>query len=142
MDLIHVPGATGYLDTDYVGKARAAVAALDQYDMVVVHVEAADEAGHLGNATEKVKALERIDADILGPLLERLRKEKDWRVLVAPDHPTPCSTKSHSPLPPPFCYAGSDVAIQAGNEFSEAEAESTGVVVEPGTALITEFLGR
>jgi 2,3-bisphosphoglycerate-independent phosphoglycerate mutase len=140
MRLIQVPGATGYIDTDYAAKGRAAVAAIDEVDVVVVHVEAADEAGHLGDAAEKVTALERIDADIVGPVLARLRQEKKWRILVAPDHPTPVSTKSHSPVPPPFCYAGSDVAAASGKPFTEASAIAAGLFIDPGVELIERFV--
>ncbi|UCD75058.1 MAG: cofactor-independent phosphoglycerate mutase, partial [Phycisphaerales bacterium] len=100
MKLIEVPGATGYLDTNYGGKGQAGVQALDGYDLVTVHVEAPDEAGHEGNAAEKVKALEKIDDLIVGPMLEALREHDEWRILVAPDHPTPCTTKAHSAVPP------------------------------------------
>ncbi len=86
---IDVAGATGYLDTDYAAKGRAAVAALPHHDLVCVHVEAPDEASHEGKADEKVKALEQIDRHIVGPLLEALPKHGDWRILVSPDHRTP-----------------------------------------------------
>ncbi len=140
MELIHVPGATGYIDTDYVGKGVAAVDALSQNDMVVVHVEAADEAGHMGSAEEKVLALERIDQHVVGPLLEALRTTEKWRILVAPDHPTPVSTMAHSAAAPPFCYAGH--GIQAGNAgpFSEKSAAGTELLLDPGTELISRFI--
>ena len=83
-----MPGATGYIDTDYEAKGRAAVRALDDYDLVVVHVEAPDESAHQGMAEEKVKALERIDQAVVGPLLAALRARGDYRILVAPDHAT------------------------------------------------------
>src|SRR5213078_2319349 len=79
---IDVPGTTGYLDTDYAAKGRYAIEALKRYDLVCVHVEAPDEASHEGKADEKVKALERIDADIVGPLLAALPSHGDWRILV------------------------------------------------------------
>lgn len=142
MELIHVPGATGYIDTDYAAKGAAAVRALADYDLVVVHVEAADEAGHLGDAAEKVKALERIDAEVVAPLLEALRRQGEFRILVAPDHPTPVSTKAHSAVPPPFCYAGTGVPAGAGRPFSEKDALACGVMVDPGIRLIEAFLGR
>lgn len=143
MELIAVEGATGYIDTNFAGKGRAAVEALDAFDIVLVHVEAADEAGHLGDAAEKVKALEKIDELILGPLLEALRAREAWRVLVAPDHPTPVSTRAHSGVPPLFAYAGSDVqGGRPGRRFTEEEATSTGLWLDPATTLIEEFLGR
>ena len=102
VDVIEVPGATGYIDTDYEAKGAAAVRALGQYDLVVAHIEAPDEAGHLGSAIEKILALERVDQHIIGPLLEAARGYDRWRILVAPDHPTPVATRAHSAVPPPW----------------------------------------
>jgi 2,3-bisphosphoglycerate-independent phosphoglycerate mutase len=140
MDLIEVPGATGYIDTNYAGKGEAAVRALDKYDLVVVHVEAADEAGHLGNADEKVKALERIDERIVGPVLAALRKHAEWRILIAPDHPTPVATTAHDAAPPPFCFAGSGVRGEDERAFSERAATDTGVMIDPAYGLMRLFL--
>jgi len=142
MELIEVPGATGYLDTDYAAKGRAAVRALDDRDLVVVHIEAPDEAAHQGDAREKVRALERVDAEIVGPVLDRLRKEPGWRMLIAPDHVTAVASTAHEADPPPFCFAGSDVRAASGRPFSEPDAEATGWLVEPGTRLIEIFMGR
>lgn len=86
MEHIDVPGATGFLDTDYAAKGSAAVSALDTYDLVVVHVEAPDEAGHQGDVAAKVTAIEQIDEHIVGPVLERLRNDDKWKIMVAPDH--------------------------------------------------------
>ncbi len=141
MEMIDVPGATGYIDTDYVGKGAAAVKALEDYDVVVAHVEAPDEAGHLGDASEKVLALERVDEHVVGPLLEAVRKYDDWRILIAPDHPTPVTTRAHSSVPPPWCYAGSDVDSASGRVFCEKEAEAGGTLVDPGFALMDQFMG-
>jgi len=141
MKLIEVPGATGYIDTDYAGKGRAAVDALDDYELVVAHIEAPDEAGHLGDADEKVLALERVDEHVVGPLLEAVRKHDDWRMLVIPDHPTPVSTRAHSAVPPPWCYAGSDVDERSGRTFCEREAQAGGLMIDPGHTLIDQFMG-
>jgi 2,3-bisphosphoglycerate-independent phosphoglycerate mutase len=140
MKLIEVEGATGYIDTNYAGKGSAAVEAIDEYDLVAVHVEAPDEAGHLGDADEKVKAIERIDELIVGPMLEALRRHGQWRMLIAPDHPTPVSTKAHSPVPPPFCFAGSGVEAVENQPFTEAAADR-GPMIDPGHKLIEMFLG-
>lgn len=140
MEQIEVPGATGYLDTNYAGKGRAAVAALDAFDLVAVHIEAPDEAGHLGHAEEKVKALERIDEHIVGPLLDALRRHGAWRLLIAPDHPTPCTTTAHDATPPPFCYAGHADGVAAGRRFTERDAAATGVWIDPGHELMGRFL--
>jgi len=123
-DLIDVPTATGYLDTDYAAKGRAAVAAFDHYDAVSVHIEAPDEAGHLGDASAKVAAIEQIDAQIVGPILDRLRRESDWRIMVAPDHPTCVATRVHSADPPPFAIAGS--AYQPTDRTASQPADRTG----------------
>ncbi len=141
MDLIHVPGATGYIDTNFKGKGEAAVQALRDHDLIVVHVEAADEAGHLGDAAEKVKALERIDEAVAGPLLDALRSYGDHRVFVAADHPTPVGSKTHDGTPPPFCYAGAGIRSNGGHRFTEAEAERTGLFVDPAHQLMMTFLG-
>lgn len=153
MDLIEVEGATGYLDTDYAGKGRAAVKALceDGYDLVVVHIEAPDEAGHEGDVKAKIEALEKIDELIVGPLLEVLRSGKlgnEWRILVAPDHPTPCTTMAHSGEAPPFCYAGSS-SVELSDDssvlgFSEVAAVGSGLLFDPGfSGLMKGFiLGR
>jgi len=138
--LIHVPGATGYIDTDYDAKGRAAVAALDDHDLVIVHVEAADEAGHLGDAKEKRKALERIDEAVVGPLLEKLRTLPEWRMLLAPDHPTPASTKAHSSVPPIFAFAGTGVPGRGTRRFTEDDADRTGIWFRQGYELMPKFL--
>jgi 2,3-bisphosphoglycerate-independent phosphoglycerate mutase len=142
MDLIHVPGATGYIDTDYAAKGRAAVAALQAYDLVVVHVEAADEAGHLANAAEKVRALEQIDTHVVGPLLEALEAHGARRILIAPDHPTPVATTAHDATPPPFCFAGTGITAVERRSFTEADARAGGWLVDPGHTLMSQFLDR
>lgn len=139
MKLIEVPGATGYIDTNYAGKGEAAVRAVSDYDLVVVHIEAPDEAGHLGDARLKVETLECIDELIVGPLLDALRKHDKWRILIAPDHPTPCTTTAHDTTPPPFCFAGTRVAAIEQRPFSESQAVGTGFVVDPGHGLAGAF---
>ncbi|MBI5542342.1 MAG: cofactor-independent phosphoglycerate mutase [Deltaproteobacteria bacterium] len=143
-ELIEVKGATGYIDTDYDAKGRAAVAALDRHDLVVVHVEAADEAGHLGDAKEKVKALERIDEAVVGPLLKKLQSYPQWRILVAPDHPTPASTKAHSSVPPNFAFAGTGIPIngKGARRFTEDDADATGLWFKQGHEMMAAFLKR
>lgn len=137
---IEVPGATGYLDTDYAAKGAAAVAALDDHDLVLVHVEAPDEAGHLGNVQEKRLAIERVDAQIVGPLLQRLRGAAQWRILVAPDHPTPLGKRVHTRTPPPFCLAGTNVQAVLGRPFSEAAAAESDLHIDPGHELMEYFI--
>jgi 2,3-bisphosphoglycerate-independent phosphoglycerate mutase len=138
---IDVPGATGYLDTDYAAKGRAAVAALPHFDLVCVHVEAPDEASHEGKADEKVKALEQIDRHIVGPLLESLPKQGDWRILVSPDHRTPLRTRAHAYGMVPFTFAGTGVASKGQDSYDEAIADKSDLEFEKGHDLMRRFLG-
>ena len=142
MDVLDVPGATGYLDTDYAGKGAAAVTALADYDLVVVHIEAPDEAGHLGDPTAKINALERIDEWIVGPLLEALRGFPAWRIMIAPDHPTPVERRIHTRTPPPFCLAGEAVRSVLRRRFCESAAAKSDLQVDPGYELMEYFLRR
>lgn len=119
---IPVDGATGNTDTNYAGKGAAGVAALADYDLVCVHVEAPDEAGHRGEWREKVRSLEEIDRHVVAPLLAALGRHADWRILVMPDHPTPCYVKTHTRDAVPFALAGSDVTPDECACFSEREA--------------------
>ena len=138
---IDVPGATGYLDTDYAAKGRAAVAALAQHDLVCVHVEAPDEASHEGKADEKVKALEQIDRHIVGPLLEALPSHGNWRILVSPDHRTPLRTRAHAYGMVPFAFAGSGIESKGQASYDEAVADKSDLVFEKGHDLMRRFLG-
>ena len=140
MELIEVPGATGYIDTDYDAKGATPLRALDEYDMVIVHVEAADEAAHMGSAEEKVKALGRIDEAVVGPLLDKARTLPEWRILVAADHPTLTRTRGHSSVPPLFAYAGTGVPAVEKAPFTDAAADRGGYWVREGHTLMGTFL--
>ena len=139
-DLIEVPGATGFVDTNYQGKASAAIEALEKYDIVFVHVEAPDEAGHSGNLETKQKAIELIDRHIVGPIYDRISKFDDWRMLVLPDHPTPVSSMAHSGDPVPFAMAGTGVKGVLEAAFSEKNAAESGFKIENGFELMEYFL--
>ncbi|MBC7230832.1 MAG: cofactor-independent phosphoglycerate mutase [Actinobacteria bacterium] len=120
LEVVEVPGATGYYDTDYSAKAAYAKECLRRLDLVYIHVEAPDEAGHEGNWQEKVNALERIDELILGPLLdETVRSGEDFAFLLAPDHPTPLEVRTHVPDPVPFAIYCSTAAPDRCRAFSE-----------------------
>jgi 2,3-bisphosphoglycerate-independent phosphoglycerate mutase len=137
---IDVPGATGYLDTDYAAKGRHAVSALADHDIVCVHVEAPDEASHEGKAGEKVKALERIDEHIVGPLLEALPKQGDWRILVEPDHRTTLRTRAHAHGAVAFTATGTGLPRRGHSAYDESVAADSTVVFDPGHSLMRWFL--
>jgi len=139
-DLIDVPGATGFIDTNYQGKASAAIEALDQYDIVFVHVEAPDEAAHGGNAEMKKKAIELIDEHIVGPVFEALQNQQSWRMLVMPDHPTLTRTCAHSAEPVPFAIAGESISGILHTTFGETNAAKSGFRIDNGFELMEYFL--
>jgi len=104
-DIINVPGATGYIDTNYKGKAEYALASLKDHDFVYVHIEAPDEAGHNGNLNDKIRAIEDIDSLVVGPMLESLLKSGEpFRMLVMPDHSTPIEVRTHTKEMVPFAF--------------------------------------
>lgn len=138
---IDVPGATGYLDTDYAAKGRYGVEALKHHDLVCVHVEAPDEASHEGKADEKVKALERIDEHIVGPLLEALPQHGEWRLLISPDHRTTLRTRAHAYGAVPFVVAGTGVTSRGQASYDEDVAAASDLAFEPGCKLMRWFLG-
>jgi 2,3-bisphosphoglycerate-independent phosphoglycerate mutase len=137
---IDVAGATGYLDTNYAAKGKAAVDALRSHDLVCVHVEAPDEASHEGRADAKIAALEQIDAHIVGPLLEALPAHGQWRILVSPDHRTPLRTRAHAHGPVPFALAGSGIQPHGQTSYDEAVAAASDLAFEKGYELMRHFL--
>lgn len=138
---IDVPGATGYLDTDYAAKGRYGIEALKNHDVVCVHVEAPDEASHEGKADEKVKALERIDAEIVGPLWAALKGYGDYRILVSPDHRTLMKTRAHSYGMVPFAAAGTGIAPRGQTSYDEAVAAASDLEFPQGHRLMGWWLG-
>jgi len=139
-EIIRVKGATGYIDTNYAGKAQAACEALDRTDIVVVHVEAPDEAGHNADLKAKLRAIEDIDAKIIGPVVQKLKTFDDWRIMVLPDHPTPVSVRSHTAEPVPFVIAGSNVSASGAASFDEVQAAAAPIWIRPGHVLMASFL--
>lgn len=139
-DLIEVEGATGYLDTNYKGKGEAAIKAIEDYDLVFVHIEAPDEAGHSGDAEAKKKAIEEIDEHIVGPVHEALKQYDSYRILVLPDHPTPVETQAHSDEPVPFAMAGDGIKGILQKPFSEENAHESGFRIERGHEMMEYFL--
>jgi 2,3-bisphosphoglycerate-independent phosphoglycerate mutase len=143
LELIKVPGATGYLDTDYAAKARYGLESLKSRDFLLLHIEAPDEAGHMGRADLKTEAIERIDELIIGPLLNQLDTLGDFTILLMPDHATPSQLKTHSPEPVPFALFKS-TAMNSGpaRRYTEADGNQTGIVVSDGYHLIESLFGR
>ncbi len=139
---IDVPGATGYLDTDYAAKGRYAIDALKEFDLVCVHVEAPDEASHEGLPHEKVKALEQIDRHIVGPLLEELPRHGAWRILVEPDHRTTLATRAHAYGAVPFAAAGTGISPGGAERYDEQTAAASALAFDPGWTLMRWFLGK
>jgi 2,3-bisphosphoglycerate-independent phosphoglycerate mutase len=148
-DRLPVPGLTSYHDNDYEGQGRAAVAAIDDYDIVCCHIEAPDESSHQGDWKTKVASLEAIDRHIVGPLVDKLRTfgdpEKDpaaqgWRLLMLPDHYTLVSTRKHDATPVPFLMAGSWVRTMVDRPFTEAAALASDLRIADGSDLMEYFL--
>jgi 2,3-bisphosphoglycerate-independent phosphoglycerate mutase len=137
---LEVAGATGYLDTDYAAKGRRAVEELAGHDLVCVHVEATDEASHEGRCDAKIEALEQIDRHIVGPLLEALRRQGAFRLMVTPDHPTPVSTKMHSHGAVPFAVCGTGVSPDASRTYDEPTARASSLAFDEGWRLMEWFL--
>lgn len=131
-----VPGATGYYDTNYEGKADAALAILENNDFVFVHVEAPDEAGHNGDIRAKIKAIEDFDSRIVGRLISALTGKMDHRVLVLPDHPTPIKKRTHTADPVPFAMAGKGITPDDVAVFTEAAAKAGSLHVDKGWKLM------
>ncbi len=142
MDVIEVEGATGYIDTNFKGKAEAAIKALkDGADFVYVHMEAPDECGHRAEVENKVKSIEIIDEQVLGPMLEAFKGE-DIRILICPDHPTPLDLKTHTANPVPYLIYDSTKEVQGADKFDEAHAEASGIFRPVGHKLINVFLQK
>jgi 2,3-bisphosphoglycerate-independent phosphoglycerate mutase len=141
LEPIHVEGATGGLDTNCAGKVAAALRALEAMDLAVVHLEAPDEASHQGRLDQKLEAIERFDAEIVGPLLSGLSaRGGDYRLLAACDHYTPLSLKTHSRDPVPFVLYDSS-APQAGPESWSERAAASGPLIPDGPSLARLLLG-
>ncbi len=136
LDIINVPGATGFLDTNFEGKADAAVKSLKEKDFVCVHVEAPDEEGHQGHIDGKIMAIEEFDVRVVGRILEAMKGE-DFRVIVTNDHPTPVELKTHVSESVPFVLYDSTNEVSGPSRLNEVTAKSTGIEVEN----VDDFMG-
>jgi len=139
---LHVQGATGYFDTNYRGKAEAGLKGLEDCDFMLIHVEAPDEAGHSGRVREKIEAIENFDEQVVGTLLEGLKRFEDYRVMVASDHFTPIPKRTHTDEPTPFAWASKRELERPakGPIFSEAAARESGLSFGGGQELFDSFV--
>lgn len=141
LEVINVPGATGYIDTNYQGKADAALAALERLDFVYLHVEAPDEASHSGSLENKLKAIEDFDRLVVGTVLAGAGRFDDLRILCCPDHPTPVRLKTHTSDPVPFViYRHGQQLGNGATAYDEQQARATGLLLEQGSMLMERLL--
>ncbi len=140
LDVIDVPGANGYYDTNYQGKAEYALNALKKHDFVYVHVEATDEAGHNGDWKAKVECCEHFDKKVVGTIMKAYAKSEGVRILVCPDHPTPVSKRVHDRAPVPFAMWGEGIVPNDVKSYSEKAAAQEGVRFNSGEEMIQYFL--
>jgi 2,3-bisphosphoglycerate-independent phosphoglycerate mutase len=138
MEILDIKGVTDGPDSDNIAQVHGALAALQKHDLVVVHIEAPDEAGHSGSVEEKVKAIEKIDKEVVGSIRQH---QGDLRVLVMPDHPTPIAVRTHTPDPVPFLIWGKGVKANGAKRLTEAEAARTGVFIEEGYKIMGKLIG-
>lgn len=141
LEVLGVPGITGYLDTNYEGKGQYALRGLEKKDLVYVHVEAPDEAGHMGDLRLKIEAIEAFDEKVVGTILKGIARFEKARVMVLPDHPTPLSVRTHTADPVPFVIYSSEERRGGGSgeTFDEVSAKRSGIFVENGHELINRF---
>ncbi|WP_321420396.1 cofactor-independent phosphoglycerate mutase [uncultured Methanomethylovorans sp.] len=143
-DIINVPGATGYLDTNYKGKAEYALEALKNHDFVIVHVEAPDEAGHMGDTKAKIQAIEDFDEKVVGTVLQGTKTmEEDVTILVMPDHPTPVHLRTHTSEPIPFAiYSTNEKQPDNARAFNEVDVRAGSYGVVYAADLVKTMLQR
>ncbi|PIQ83471.1 MAG: cofactor-independent phosphoglycerate mutase [Candidatus Omnitrophica bacterium CG11_big_fil_rev_8_21_14_0_20_63_9] len=144
MEILQVPGITGYFDTNYENKADYALKALDEgFDLVVVHVESTDEAGHMGDPKKKVQAIEDVDRRLLGRLLDGLRKRNEpFAVLITPDHPTSCALRTHIADPVPFALYATGTSKGGAPSYNEPSIKASAKRFEEGYQLMSFFLSH
>ena len=142
LEVIKVPGATGYYDTNFGGKAEYGMNALNRLDLSFIHVEAADEAGHNGDLKQKIRAIENFDSQVVGTVLEKLEGKKDYRILICPDHPTPVELKTHTSTPVLFLMSGTGIEPDEAAIFDEPTAALSKLFYPQGHNLMSDFLRR
>jgi len=142
LEVVSVPGATGYYDTNYLGKAQAALECLKAHDFVFVHVEAADEAGHNGDLRQKIAAIENFDRHVVGTILRKVKAFKAFRILVIPDHLTSVQKRSHVSDPVPFAIGGTGISPDGTESFGEPQAKASGWMVEQAHKILPWLLSE
>lgn len=140
MEVAEVEGATGYLDTNFEGKANAALDLLERNDLVYIHFEAPDECGHRNEPENKVKAIEMIDSRVLPILFDGLKKYDDYKIMILPDHPTPIVTRTHASDPVPYLIYHKNNEITGVDIINEETAKATGNYIDFGPSIMPHFL--
>ncbi len=140
MEVAEVEGATGYLDTNFEGKANAALDLLERNDLVYIHFEAPDECGHRNEPENKVKAIEMIDSRVLPILFDGLKKYDDYKIMILPDHPTPIVTRTHASDPVPYLIYHKNNEITGVDTINEETAKATGNYIDFGPGIMPHFL--
>lgn len=140
MEVAEVEGATGYIDTDFKGKANAALNLLERNDLVYIHFEAPDECGHRNEPENKVRAIELIDEKVLPILFEGLKKYDDYKIMILPDHPTPIVTRTHASDPVPYLIYHKNNETNGVDTINEETAKETGNFIEHGPSIMKHFL--
>ncbi|OGQ12900.1 MAG: cofactor-independent phosphoglycerate mutase [Deltaproteobacteria bacterium RBG_19FT_COMBO_46_12] len=142
LEVLEVPGITGYFDTNYDGKAQYALKGLREKDFVYVHVEAPDEAGHMGDLQLKIDAIEAFDQKVVGAILKGIKDFDRYKILILPDHPTPLSVRTHTADPVPYLIYSNEAGDKTGHgeTFDEVSAGLSGISFEKGFELIERFL--
>jgi len=142
LDRIRVPGITGFVDTNYLGKGEYGLRALEEKDLIFIHVEAPDEAGHMGDVEKKIKAIEDFDEKVVGTVLRGMDRWQEWSLLLVPDHPTPIAVKTHVSDPVPFVLFSSREKKESSRRgYNESDAKKTGVIVKQAHTLIEALIG-
>jgi len=139
METLDIPGVTDGQDNDYAAQAAGALKALEKYDMVVVHIEAPDEAAHAGAVDDKIEAIQMVDSEVVSRI--RRWQPGNLRTLILPDHPTPIQTQTHSGEPVPFMLWGPGFTANGAKKFSEFEAKNTGIFIEDGYKIMSRLIG-
>jgi len=144
LDVIDVPGATGYLDTNYEGKVDYALNSLEEVDLTMIHIESTDETGHMGDVKLKIQAIEDFDRRVVGRVLEGIKRFGDYKILVMSDHPTPIDIRTHINEPVPFAiYSSSDESLKNDSfVYTEKSASGSDVYVNEGYKLVSMLLGN